>query len=65
MPLLRASRGSRTVDFLISKIEYREYRDKFVDKRDKIRVRASLFIDEIEEIGEQSKASERIHVRQV
>lgn len=53
------------VDFLISKIEYREYRDKFVDKRDKIRVRASLFIDEIEEIGEQSKASERIHVRQV
>lgn len=44
-PLLRASRGSRTVDFLISKIEYGEYRDKLVDKRDKIRVRASLFIE--------------------
>lgn len=44
-PLLRASRDSRTVDFLISKIEYGEYRDKLVDKRDKIRVRASLFIE--------------------
>lgn len=44
-PLLRASRGSRTIDFLISKIEYGEYRDKLVDKRDKIRVRASLFIE--------------------
>lgn len=33
------------VDFLISKIEYGEYRDKLVDKRDKIRVRASLFIE--------------------
>lgn len=50
MPLLRASRGSRMVDFLISKIEYREYRDKFVDKRDKIRVRASLFIDELKKL---------------
>lgn len=32
-PLLRASRDLRTVDFLISKIEYGEYRDKLVDKR--------------------------------
>lgn len=52
-PLLRASRGSRTIDFLISKIEYGEYRDKLVDKRDKIRVRASLFIELKKKIGER------------
>lgn len=67
-PLLRASRGSRTVDFLISKIEYGEYRDKLVDKRDKIRVRASLFIELKKkklESGRKRSSSERTHVRQV
>lgn len=67
-PLLRASRDSRTVDFLISKIEYDEYRDKLVDKRDKIRVRASLFIElkkkKLESARKRS-SSERTHVRQV
>lgn len=67
-PLLRASRDSRTVDFLISKIEYGEYRDKLVDKRDKIRVRASLFIElkkkKLESARKRS-SSERTHVRQV
>lgn len=67
-PLLRASRGLRTVDFLISKIEYGEYRDKLVDKRDKIRVRASLFIELKKkklESGRKRSSSERTHVRQV
>lgn len=53
---------------LISKIEYGEYRDKLVDKRDKIRVRASLFIELKKKnwraIRKRS-SSERTHVRQV
>lgn len=53
---------------LISKIEYGEYRDKLVDKRDKIRVRASLFIElkkkKLESARKRS-SSERTHVRQV
>lgn len=53
---------------LISKIEYGEYRDKLVDKRGKIRVRASLFIELKKkklESGRKRSSSERTHARQV